>query len=529
MNSLTAEGPVTLRRRARSGVLAIVTVIAFVLAGCSGGGGGGGSTGSEVTIALPEEPRSLASWNAYSNDGHPVLRNIQEALINRDPETNELVPELALSWKQVDPTNWQFTLRQNVKFTDGSDFDADAAATSLNYVLDPKNAFPMRTFLGPDIEASAVDKYTLNVKTAAPDPILPTRLYFVTIPSAKQITEDLGSYETKPVGTGPYKLESWDRGQSIVLVPNDDWWGKDAPDAGGQATITKATYVFRPETEVRSAMVQQGEADLAPKLSKEQCDSAPKCESTPTIETVILRIDTKNPALSDLRVRQAISMAFDKEQIMNDILGGGKVVGQIVGPSAVGYADLPPYPYDPEKAKALIAEAKADGVDVTEPITVSAREGYILRANEVVQLIAERLKAIGMTGVTSETQETAAFEQQWTMGYPNIPPERTLLGLQQHGQELMDYSGSVVSYYSCEGNTSAYCDPQLEKMFASAVGTSGDARQKALADIAKYVYDRVPVVPIGQPNFNFGLAQRLDWTPRIDGFILLKEMTLNNS
>ena len=242
-----------------------------------------------------------------------------------------------------------------------------------------------------------------------------------------------------------------------MLVPNDEWWGKDAADSGGKQTITKATYVFRPETEVRAAMVQRGEADLAPKLSKEQCDASPKCESTPTVETVILRIDTKNPALKDLRVRQAISMAFNKEQIMNDILGGGRVVGQIVGPSAVGYADLPPYPYDPEKAKALIAAAKADGVDVTEPITVSAREGYILRANEVVQLIAESLTSIGMTGVTSETQETAAFEQQWTMGYQNIPQERTLLGLQQHGQELMDYSGSVVSYYSCEGNTSAYC------------------------------------------------------------------------
>ena len=313
-----------------------------------------------------------------------------------------------------------------------------------------------------------------------------------------------------------------------MLVPNDEWWGKDAADSGGKQTITKATYVFRPETEVRAAMVQRGEADLAPKLSKEQCDASPKCESTPTVETVILRIDTKNPALEDLRVRQAISMAFNKEQIMNDILGGGRVVGQIVGPSAVGYADLPPYPYDPEKAKALIAAAKADGVDVTEPITVSAREGYILRANEVVQLIAESLKSIGMTGVTSETQETAAFEQQWTMGYQNIPQDRTLLGLQQHGQELMDYSGSVVSYYSCEGNTSAYCDPELEKMYAAAVGTSGDARQQALANIAKYVYDQVAVVPIGQPNFNFGLADRLNWKPRIDGFILLKEMTLNN-
>jgi peptide/nickel transport system substrate-binding protein len=212
---------------------------------------------------------------------------------------------------------------------------------------------------------------------------------------------------------------------------------------------------------------------------------------------------------------------------MNDILGGGKVVGQIVGPSAVGYANLPPYPYDQGRAKALIATAKADGVNVTEPITVSAREGYILRANEVVQLIAQSLQAIGMTGVTSETQETAAFEQQWTMGYQSIPPDRTLLGLQQHGQELMDYSGSVVSYYTCNGNTSAYCSPEVEKMFAQAVTTTGDARQQALANIAKFVYDQVPVVPIGQPNFNFGLAQRLSWKPRVDGFILLKEMTLN--
>ena len=81
------------------------------------------------------------------------------------PKTNDLVPELALSWKQIDPTNWQFKLRQGVKFTDGSPFDAKAAATSINYVLDPKNAFAMRTFLGPDVQASAVDQYTLNIKT----------------------------------------------------------------------------------------------------------------------------------------------------------------------------------------------------------------------------------------------------------------------------------------------------------------------------------------------------------------------------
>lgn len=522
----TATEPAVRRRSA--GVIGVLMAIAFVLSACSGGGGGAGTSGTEATIALPEEPRTLASWNAYSNDAHPVLRNVQEALLNRDPKTNEMVPELALSWKQVDPTDWQFALRQGVKFTDGSPFDAAAAATSINYVLDPKNAFGIRTFLGPDVQVSAVDQYTLNIKTATPDPILPTRMYFVTIPSAKQITEDLGSYETHPIGTGPYKLDAWNRGQNIVLVTNDDWWGKNASDAGGKQSITKATYVFRPETEVRSAMVGQGEADLAPKVTKEQCAAAPKCESTPTVETVILRLDTKNPTFADLRVRQAISLAFNKQQIMDDIMGGGQIVGQIVGPSATGYAKLPAYPYDPAKAKALIAAAKADGVDVGMPIEVTAREAYPVRSNEIVQLIANSLNDIGLTGAKSDTKEVGAFEQQWELGYKNIPSDRAMLGLMQHGQELMDYSGSVVSYYDCDGPTSAYCDPQLETMLADATPKTGDERQTALAAIAKYVYDQVPVVPIGLPSFNFALSERLNWKPRIDGFILLKEMTLKS-
>ncbi len=522
-----SEATKWLRRRRTVGLIGAVMSVGLVLSGCSGGGGET-TSGTQVTVALPEEPRTLASWNAYSNDAHPVLRNIQEALVNRDPKTNELVPELALEWTQIDPLNWQFTLRPDVTFTDGTPFDAANAATSINYVLDPGNAFGMRTFLGPDVEASAVDQYTLNLRTETPDPILPTRMYFVTVPSSTQITEGLDSYDTGPIGTGPYKLAAWDRGQQIVLEANDDWWGKDAPDAHGTQTVTRATYLFRTESEVRSAMVGQGEADLAPKVTAEQCEVAPKCESTPTVETVILRLDTKNPVLSDIRVREAISMAFDKQQIMDDIMGGGEIVGQIVGPSAVGYADLPAYPYDPERAKALIAEAEADGVDVSIPIEVTAREAYPTRSNEIVQLIANSLTAIGLTGARSDTKEVGSFQEQWELGYDQIPPQRAMLGLMQHGQELMDYSGSVVSYYDCNGKTAAYCDPQLGAMLADANAKMGQERQDALAAIAEYVYKTVPVVPIGLPKFNFALSERLNWMPRQDGFILLKEMTFTN-
>lgn len=504
--------------------------LALMLGACGsdGASGDGGSDGTQVTIALPEEPRTLASWNAYSNDGHPVLRNVTEGLLNRDPDSNDLVPELALEWEQVDDTNWQFTLREGVEFHDGTPFNAETAAAGLNYVLDPDNAFPMRTFLGPDVTASAADEYTLNVETASPDPILPTRLYFVTLPSPTQIEEDPEAYETNPIGTGPYRFDSWDRGRSIELVANEDWWGIDSDDAMGEQQVARATYVFRPETEVRTGMLSSGEADLAPRITSEQCADAPKCKSTPTVETVILRMDTPHPTLADERVREAIALAINKDQIMEDILGGGETVGQIVGPATVGYADLEPFPYDPERAAELVSEAAADGVDVTVPLNVTAREGFILRANEVVQVIAQELQGIGLTGATSEMLETAAFEEQWTIGYDNIPKDRAWVGLQQHGQELMDYAGSIGGYYSCDGATSAYCDQTLEGMYSQAVTATGDERQEALAEIAEYVYETVPVVPIGQPNFNFGLSERLEWEPRMDGFILLKEITVES-
>jgi peptide/nickel transport system substrate-binding protein len=490
-----------------------------------------GTTTSKITIGLSEEPRSLASWNAYSNDGHPILRNVEEALLNRDPVSNELVGELATDWKQqADPKTWRFTLRQGVTFQDGSPFDAEAAAYGLNYVLNKESAFPMRTFLGPELTATAVDQYTLDVTTETPDPILPTRLYFVTIPSMKALKADAKGWESHPVGTGPYKFVAWNRGRDIQLTANDQWWGrKDAAAAhGSNDKIKDVTYVFRPETEVRASMVKTNEAQFVRWLSEAQCEAAPKCAKGVGVETVLLRLDTPNAALKDQRVREAIALAFDKSQIIDNIMGGGQIAAQIVGPSALGFNKaLQPYPYDQAKAKQLIAAAKADGVPVDAPLTVAARQGFILRADESIQLVAEALKAIGLTNIKSEMRETAKFEQAWTAGYKAITPERGLIGLQQHGNELMDYSSSIEGYYSCKGATSAYCDPELEKLTAAANQLAGDQRDAALQNIAKYVYDRYITVPVGQPNFYFGLAKNLDFKPRLDGFLLVKEMKVS--
>jgi len=514
----------------RLATVGAVVCLALAAAACSGGSSGSGGSGKSVTVAVQYEPRSLASWNGYSTDGYPVIRNVEEALINRDPKTNKLVPELATSWKQVDPSTWEFQLRKGVKFTDGSAFDATAAAYSLNYALTPKHAFAIRSFLGPDVSFTAKGKYTLDAKTTEADPILPTRLYFVPIVSAKLLKDTPKKYDTTPVGTGPYKLVSWNRGRNIRLTANTAWWGrKDTQDAGGTNTnITDVTFNFPSEASVRAAQVKTGEAQEANWLTRDGCQSAPKCLTTPGVETFILRLDTPNPLLKDLRIRKAIAYSFSKPQIMSKLLGGGRPSGSIDGPSAFGVdTSLKPYPEDVAKAKQLVAQAKADGVPVNTPLHVQAEIGVNPHANEIIQYIAQSMRDIGLTNVDSQMRDKAAMEKDWTSGYKAISPSRGIVGLQSHGQELMDYSGSVQGYLTCAGSTSAYCNPKVDRMYNKAVALTGDARKQALQQIDDYTYQQVPIVPIGQPNFFYGIAQNLSWSPRLDGFLLIKEMKLS--
>lgn len=112
---------------------------------------------SNIVLAMTIEPDTLENWRAYSTDGHPVLRNVMEALLNRDPETNELVGELATSWEQTDDVTWRFKLREGVTFHNGEAFNAEVAAFGINYTWSPENNFQIYQYVGPDMTATAVE------------------------------------------------------------------------------------------------------------------------------------------------------------------------------------------------------------------------------------------------------------------------------------------------------------------------------------------------------------------------------------
>src|SRR5262249_43382501 len=158
-------------------------------------------------------------------------------------------------------------------------------------------------------------------------------------------------------------------------------------------------------------------------------------------------------------VREAIALAVDKNAITNDILDGGDIAVMLVRPIVFGFnPDLKPYPYDPAKAKALIAEAKAAGVPVEAPLTLLVRRAAYFRVEEAGEAVADMLQKVGLTGVKTSMIEVAKHNEIYSTPYTTIPPERGIIALHSTGNDLRDFSQTVGNLYGCDGRNSTYCN-----------------------------------------------------------------------
>jgi peptide/nickel transport system substrate-binding protein len=230
--------------------------------------------------------------------------------------------------------------------------------------------------------------------------------------------------------------------------------------------------------------------------------------------------------MKDIRIRQAIAMAIDKQAVADELFGGGEPASQLVGPSATGYnPDLAPYPFDMEAAAALVAEAGADGVPIDAELKVVTREGIYLRNDELAEYCASQLREIGLNCV-SEVIEPALYNPEYSTNIKDVSDTRGWITTNPHGNEIMDASATASSYYRCDGGASMYCDPALDEALDTAIPLLGEERATALGVVQQMFYDAYASVPIIHMPLNYGLAANLEWQPRLDAFMLLKEMTL---
>jgi peptide/nickel transport system substrate-binding protein len=437
---------------------------------------------NDVTIVLGEDTDLVEPCMATrSNIGRIILQNVNETLTQYDVKGGKgVLPRLAESWEDQGDGTWRFNLRQGVTFSDGSAFDAADVQHSFERAMSEQLTCETPRYFGDTkLSFSVVDDHTIDITAEPAQPILPLLLSLVTIVPSETPVE----FVRDPVGTGPYKLTEWNPGQNITLERREDYWG-EAP------AVTKATYVFRTDPAVAAAMVAQGEADLAPSISAIDATNPDTDVSYLNSETLYLRIDSGVAPISDRRVREALNLAIDREAFIGTLLPEGTVVATaMVPPTTLGWnPDVKPFPYDPERATALLEEAKADGVPVDTPLQLIGRSNLFPGVVEVVEAMQQMLQDVGFT-VEVQMLEVAQIEELYNKPFKEGRPPQMLAV--QHDNSRGDPVFSMFFKYDSEGRQSGIADPKVDELIEKASAATGEERTKLWQELIAYLHDEV--------------------------------------
>jgi len=315
-----------------------------------------------LTIGFPSSPETIDPHQLRSVLSGSIIGLMGEGLAVRDPQTMEVKPLLAESWKNVNPTTWEFKLRRGVKFHNGEDFNAECVKFTIERAIGSKLNTLAKLTWPPSFgqEVQIVDPYQVRITTKVPDPMVPSRLAAesLNMMPAKGLAEYKDKFVTdRFIGTGPFKFGEYVVGDRVVVEANPGYWGAKPP-------TQKVVWQVIPDAATRLAALQRGDVDLMLNLP---IPLAPNVESDSNLRVYselsslthgILLNARETPALKDRRVRQALNMAVDRQAIIKNLYAGrGALLNTVTGRGVANTFDPGPYPYDPAKAKALLVEA----------------------------------------------------------------------------------------------------------------------------------------------------------------------------
>ena len=455
------------------------------------------SQGSDVLTLDPMLDTSPISIN--------VFRNVFDAL-TRIGADGAVVPLLAESWTASEDTRtWEFTIRANARFHDGAPVTVDDVVWSYQRLAGEQKS-PVRTYINKvkSVEAAGPGK----VRFTLSEPFAPfdRQVSLISI-IPRRAFEEIGAakFALAPVGSGPFRVVRWVKDDRVELAAFDGYWA-------GAPKIK--TLVFRPvpsET-TRAAALSSGELDVVPILPPALVNSLSsrkglKIEKVASNKVVYVGFDVKNPLLADLRIRQAIDLAINRDALTTRLLRGlGKPSGQVVAPVTFGYApDIQPTPFDPARAKQLVA---ASGYK-SEKIVLQYPNNNLAFGEEVAQAIANYLGQVGIN-VELQGMEYSAFFPLWA--------NRKLNGLHlfAYGPSVMDADLIIGSLYDSSGRV-YWTDPRIDKLAQQQRGERDpDKRRALIAEILKLSRDNLPYAPLYNEIHAYGIQERVNWTPRPD-------------
>ncbi|MFV8167320.1 ABC transporter substrate-binding protein [Mycobacterium sp. 134] len=465
----------------------------------------GGYDPDTLRIVISQEPPTLEPCeSSLTSTGIVVRSNITEPLIERDPDTGDLQPLLSTAWRQTAPDQWAFDIRKGVTFSDGAPFTAKDAAFSIDRAVNSDLQCNVDGYVFGDdkLDVSAPDENTVVIGTPKPDPILPLRISFVEIvPSGTSTTEKV----REPIGTGPYAISDWEYGQKLLLKRNDRYWG-------AKPAFARAEYQWRSEGSVRAAMITNDEADIATSLGPED-GADDRGVPFQNNETTALRMQAGEAPLNDIRVRQAINYSVNRTGIVKALFRGlGEPASQLIPSGVVGYNDqLPLWPHDLDKAKALIAEAKAEGVPVDRQIRLIGRTAQFPKISETIEVLQSEFAEIGLN-VKIEMMDTAGQLQYQLRPFPADTGPYLLMIM--HGNQAGDAAFTMDQYMLSDGPQSAYGTTEFDSKIRAAEALTGQDRQDAFAKLfAEEPQQIMQFAYIAHMKGILGKSPRVDYTP----------------
>lgn len=451
-------------------VLAALSVLTATLSGCGSGSKAESTQTSSISVGVANDIDSMDPNKTVSAGTREILFNVYEGLVKPDKD-GSLVPAVAESYEiSDDATTYTFTLRDGVKFHDGSTVTADDVVFSIERCADASDGNPLAPVYSKIKSVEKKDDRTIVITLNEPDS------EFLPYLTAAIVPADNSDYENNPVGTGPYKFVSRTPGENIVLQKFDDYWG-DGTNGGNPAQIDSVTIKPVTNSDMIVTSLQGGNVDVFTHLSSDQTaqlgDGFEIAEGTMNLVQALYLNNSYEP-FKNVKVRQALCYALDRQKIFDAISDGkGTAIGSAVYPAYSKYFCpelVDTYSTDTDKAKELLKEAGyPDGFEFT--ITVPSNYAPHVNTATVLQ---QELKEIG---VTADIQEVE-WETWLSDVYQNRDYESTVIGVDASALNASSLLGRYES--SASNNFVNYSNPDYDETYEKALAATDDTEKTSL-------------------------------------------------
>ncbi|EJK86910.1 ABC transporter substrate-binding protein [Rhizobium sp. AP16] len=478
-----------------------------------------GKANDTISIAFAKELEHIDPYFNTAREGVLLGNAVWDGLLYRDPKSGQYVGNLATSWSWVDPTTLELTLRQGVKFHNGASFDADDVVFTLNYMVDPKNGAKNTVATSWIKRAEKIDQFKVRIITNGPFPAALEYLAGPVIIHPHEYYAAVGpaGVATKPIGTGPYKVVSVEPGKHYVLKRNDVYFAAAKPKAKVE-TIDIRTI---PDINTQMAELFNGTIDLVWQVPSDQADKMAgrgnfQVLNAPTMRVGYLSLDAagrsgaKNP-MTDVRVREAVYHAINRDGIVKALMKGTtEVINSACSPSQFGCAtDVASYSYDPDKAKALLAEAGyPNGFEI---------DFYAYRDRPLAEAMIGMLAEVGIKANLKYLQYAALREKRIKEGVP-------MSFLTWGSNSIADASAITSEFFTMGGEDDAR-DKSLSDLLEKADSSVDPAERKTLYKQAlSTIADKAYWVPLWNYSTNYIMSKDVSFTPTPDELVRFNEI-----